>query len=126
MANNSFLVKGWLIAILVFAFGFLKEEITFLFGMALIISIIGLWVLDSHYLYLEREYRWKYDWVIENRIKGNDEYLFNLNPGLKEMRNSSNKNVTDFNGMFKTMFSWSVIYYLVSILLIVITIYIHV
>lgn len=120
MSNNSFLVKGWLVAILVSALGFLKEDITWLFGSALIAAIVGLWALDSHYLYIERKYRWKYEWLIENRINGNEDHLFDLNPDQREMRDPPHRDAKDLLELIRVMRSWSVIYYLVSIAIIAI------
>lgn len=49
-----------------------------------------MWYLDSYYLLLERKYRWKYQWIIEQRInsdkeKANYDYSFNLNPNEYNM-----------------------------------------
>ena len=58
MASNSFSMKGWHIGTI------------------------------SYYLVVERKYRWKYAWVIKNRVNANSpkaDFLFDLNPDKEEM-----------------------------------------
>ena len=85
MANNSFSVKGWAIAILTAVIALFSEkldlEILCVIG---IISSIIFWSLDSYYLKIERLYRWKYEWVINNRPTS-DLYYFDLNPHNSNM-----------------------------------------
>lgn len=100
MANNSFYIKGWHIGLLIalVAFFVSREEVdyTVLFCLTLIVTII-LWLLDSYYLLLERKYRWKYQWVIANRITPDgvsidtSNYL-NLNPNEDSMWENDSKN----------------------------------
>ena len=47
-------------------------------GFMLPISIF--WLLDAYFLRLEKMYRKMYEWVIEERPKGNDKYSFDLDP----------------------------------------------
>lgn len=42
------------------------------------------WRMDTYYLQLERMYRRKYKWVLDNRLKTFD-YAFDLNPENKAM-----------------------------------------
>lgn len=88
MANNSFHIKSWHIGLIsaLAAFFISKETVNYvsLFVLTIIITII-MWYLDSYYLLLERKYRWKYQWIIKNRlnksdIEINNEYFLNLNP----------------------------------------------
>lgn len=100
MATNSFYIKGWHIGLLtaLVAFFVSREEVdyTVLFSLTLIITII-FWFLDSYYLLLERKYRWKYQWVIANRISSNgvsidfSNYL-NLNPNEESMWDNNSDN----------------------------------
>lgn len=93
MASNSFYIKGWHIGLLTALVAFFvsreKVDYTVLFCLTLIITII-FWFLDSYYLLFERKYRWKYQWVIANRIKTNgvaidaSNYL-NLDPNEETM-----------------------------------------
>lgn len=82
MANNSFLLKGWMITIIVAVLALSKEtiltnEITYL-SIVLILPLVVFWYLDAFFLHKERCYRKLYQWVIENR-SSSDEYLYSLN-----------------------------------------------
>lgn len=83
MARNSFLIKGWSVTLMVLFLGLGSEE-----GaghhLLFIPVILMFWGLDSCYLDVERKYRQKYKWIIENRPKGNSEHLFNLSPELSD------------------------------------------
>lgn len=85
MANNSFLVKGWLITLIAVVLALLPET----FNIK-ILCIIGLvvcgcfWYLDGFFLKMEKLYRWKYEWVICNRLT-NDAFCYDLNPYNAEM-----------------------------------------
>jgi hypothetical protein len=82
MGNNSFLVKGWAITLVV---------ATFLFKMPLNYQFIAFlpwllfWYLDAYFLRIEKLYRHSYDWVILNRKKSK-EFLLDLNVKTTEMR----------------------------------------
>lgn len=85
MANNSFLIKGWLITLIAVVLALLPET----FNIK-ILCIIGLvvcgcfWYLDGFFLKMEKLYRWKYEWVICNRLKS-DLFCYDLNPYNLEM-----------------------------------------
>lgn len=75
MANNSFLIKGWTITLVV-ATLLIKGD-----GVQIYISLIPLlmfWFLDAYFLHQERLYRRLYEWVIANRLNTNED-LYNLN-----------------------------------------------
>ena len=86
MANNSFLVKGWLITLIAVALALLPEKIEIkpvcIVGLIIITSF---WYLDAFFLKTEKLYRWKYDWIIANRTIGNDSYYLNLDPYNEQM-----------------------------------------
>ena len=75
MANNSFLIKGWAVTLVVvsllFGGGVYHHFIAF-------IPWIIFWVLDAYFLQLEKLYRKLFDWVRENRPK-TDEHLLSMN-----------------------------------------------
>ena len=85
MSQNSFNVKGWLIALLVAVIALLPETIDI---VALCFMIVGItlifWYLDGFFLKIETLYRWKYNWVISKRLK-TDDFFYNLNPHNKKM-----------------------------------------
>lgn len=43
------------------------------------------WWLDSFFILQEQKYRDKYEWVIQKRLEGNKEFLYDLNPNNKKM-----------------------------------------
>lgn len=80
-ANNSFLLKGWLITLISVILAFSKDSIvinniTYL-SLVLCLPVIIFWYLDAYFLHKEKCYRRLYDWVIENREKTND-HLYSL------------------------------------------------
>lgn len=86
MAQNSFILKGWMVAIIVVVIGVLHEKInTVAIGVLTGIIVLIFWYLDSTFLMLERLYRKKYEWVIKERLEGNSLYLYDLNPYNKNM-----------------------------------------
>lgn len=85
MAGNSFIIKGWYVTFMsaFIAYMFTKKNFSLIFWGSL--PILGCSIYDCYFLYLEKLYREKYNWVIAN-IENND-FLFNLNPHKKEMLN---------------------------------------
>lgn len=85
MSQNSFNVKGWLIALLVAVIALLPETIDI---VALCFMIVGItlifWYLDGFFLKIETLYRWKYNWVVSKRLN-KDDFFYNLNPHNKKM-----------------------------------------
>jgi hypothetical protein len=75
MANNSFLIKGWTITLVVVTL-LLKGNKYHTF--IAFIPILVFWFLDAYFLRLERLYRRLYNWVKDNRLKTED-FLFDLN-----------------------------------------------
>ncbi|MBQ2886718.1 MAG: hypothetical protein IJE43_23625 [Alphaproteobacteria bacterium] len=92
MAQNSFMVKGWVITLVaaccaVSSLNSSEWKILFIFGG---LAIILFWYLDAFFLKMERLYRFKYEWVIKNRMR-KDEYAFDLNPYNKQMWETEKK-----------------------------------
>lgn len=85
MASNSFLIKGWFITLILgfITFGYEKLNFIILIIISLVISVLC-WISDTFFLQLERKYRRKYNWVIENR-NSNSNFLYNLNPNESSM-----------------------------------------
>lgn len=80
MAQNSFMVKGWTISLVAVVLALLPETFD-LIGLCLIgtVAVVCFWYLDAFFLRTEKLYRWKYDWVIANRLNC-DKYCYDLNP----------------------------------------------
>ena len=85
MAQNSFLVKGWLITLIAVVLALLPESFNIrglcIVGLAITICF---WYLDAFFLKTEKLYRWKYEWVIQNRMSSQS-HFYDLNPYNKEM-----------------------------------------
>lgn len=95
MANNSFLLKGWYItltsAILIFLF---KQNFRIeIIGLYLFVITAVFWGLDAFFLKTETLYRWKYAWVIKERLKNNQDNLYDLNPNNLYDLNPYNKSM---------------------------------
>ena len=82
MANNSFLLKGWLITLIVAVLASTTEKIITddisYFGLILILPLVVFWYLDAFFLHKEKCYRELYNWIIENR-ENSDKKLYSLN-----------------------------------------------
>lgn len=108
MASNSFAMKGWHIGIIsaLIVFFFSKDTINY-HALFIVIAAVTLifWYLDSYYLMLERKYRWKYQWVLKNRVNSttlSDEFFLNLNPDKREMWNTD-QNSKEYKAALKTI-----------------------
>lgn len=86
MAQNSFMVKGWLITLLAVIIALLPEtfDVRILCIMGTVITLC-FWYLDGFFLKTEKLYRWKYEWIIKNRYESED-FFYDLNPYNKETR----------------------------------------
>ena len=81
MDNNSFILKGWLISLLVVILMVLPEKTNLIVPISVIfILTVSFWYLDAIYLRSEKLYRKLYEWVVHERLKNNDEELYVLNP----------------------------------------------
>jgi hypothetical protein len=84
LANNSFLLKGWLIAIVSIILSVSKESVfkpesIYLYAI-LCLPFLSIWYLDAYFLRQERLYRKLYEWIILERPTGNTEHLYALDP----------------------------------------------
>jgi len=83
MANNSFLIKGWLLSLIAVVIALLAKDFKLdVITFSLLLPTICFWYLDAFFLQTEKKYRLLYQWVIENRLndKGSNEHLYDLNP----------------------------------------------
>jgi hypothetical protein len=99
MANNSFLLKGWLVSLIAVILALTKDTIVSTdlsyFNLILLLPVIVFWYLDAFFLHKERCYRKLYEWVIVNRNKST-ENSYDLNYKRFEK---------DVKSEFKIMFS---------------------
>ena len=85
MAQNSFMVKGWCLSLVAVVLALLPEKIDTKVLCLLGIAITAcFWYLDAFFLKTERLYRWKYEWVIKNRMKS-EKHFYDLNPYNENM-----------------------------------------
>lgn len=81
MAKNSFLIKGWLISLVVVILALKPNEVNINLSVIILgIVTIAFWYLDAFFLKTEKIYREMYEFVIEEREKGVFNNLYNLNP----------------------------------------------
>lgn len=126
MAHNSFIIKGWLISLIAVVLTLLPEkfEIKWLCLVGLLITIC-FWYLDGYFLKIERLYKWKYDWIISQRLN-TDKYMYNLNPHNSNMwlpnKDGSKKKSPN---EIEVMFSTTLIPLYLPIIIVILIIFIH-
>lgn len=119
MASNSFLLKGWMITLIVAVLALTKDtlvtdDIQYL-SIILFFPLIVFWYLDAFFLHKEKCYRELYKWVVKNRPSTND-FLYSLDYTRFENSVSS---------VLCVMFSWTLLpfYGLTGLVLVSITVY---
>lgn len=123
MAHNSFLIKGWVIAITIAFLGFMgskKNDVDVVVSLLILFPIIILWCLDGYFLYIERCYRNLYQKRVDLRVYG----ITNSNIKYYDLKYNTVVN----ESIFKAIFSKSLMLFYFSIIttLIVIIFYIGV
>jgi hypothetical protein len=82
LASNSFLIKGWYITVtsasMLISRSNLKDHFAISLWVVLIAPIL-FWLLDAYFLAQELLFRKLYQWVIRERLKGNQTFLYDLN-----------------------------------------------
>lgn len=103
MAQNSFLIKGWTVTLVVATLLLKGNKFQVLIAF---IPLIVFWFLDAYFLQLERKYRKLYEWVIEHRLE-TDKYLFDMNVNNKErFADPKYKVQSRFRIMFSITLGW--------------------
>ncbi|MDO9000099.1 MAG: hypothetical protein Q7W45_10070 [Bacteroidota bacterium] len=81
MANNSFLLKGWIVSLIAVLLALTDQTIVATkltyFNLILILPVIVFWYLDAFFLHKEKCYRRLYNWTVSNRTTS-DEHLYSL------------------------------------------------
>jgi hypothetical protein len=72
MANNSFLIKGWAVTLVVISLLFRG---TYYHHLIALIPWGIFWIYDAYFLRLEKLYRELYDWLIANRLTSDEAFL---------------------------------------------------
>lgn len=105
MAQNSFMIKGWVITIFVAVIALDVQTERFIPNLTLSIFPLAFWYIDAYYLYIERQYRNLYENRIILRRNGNSDNIYSL--GLGEI---------GLINVLKTMFSSTIAWFYISIL----------
>ncbi len=87
MSQSSFMVKGWIISLVTITLALLPETINVDIKMLCIpifLATLCFWYLNAFFLKIEKLYRWKYEWVINNRQNTLD-YAYDLNSHNSKM-----------------------------------------
>lgn len=119
MANNSFMLKGWLISLIAVLLALSKDSLLSsdlkLISLILCFPTIIFWYLDAFFLHREKCYRVLYDWVIKNRMTSNENlYSLDFRPHQKKVKSV-------FRIMFsQTLFPFYGLTFLLLIILIII------
>jgi len=107
MANNSFLLKGWAVTLIVAMLSLSKDNISIKIVCIGFFIIVAFWILDAYFLAQERYFRARYD---EVRKKKSEEIDFGM--GL-EAKPTSDMHV------IPVMFSYTLAIYYIALLVVV-------
>jgi len=131
MADNSFKVKAWMMAIIggVIALskellfipsdGQINETATYGISIFLLLMIFSFWYLDGFFLRTEKLYREIYKWVIENRRK-TSYYLYDLNTFSRTLDGKTKNLFEEVDSIPKVMFSKTLIpFYIVPLIFVI-------
>lgn len=101
MSKNSFSCKGWNLTLVAGTFALVPENINKWYICIIILCIdLCFWWMDSFFVLQEQKYRDKYEWIIQKRIEGNSDFLYDLNPNNVNMILEDKR-----RNQFKTAFS---------------------
>lgn len=97
MANNSFILKGWTVSLIVAIFALADRMLNQSYFAFAYIPVITFWFLDAYYLQLERKYVMLY-----NNVRKENTIDFNLNIDKITYKKNKNKNLKYINCLFST------------------------
>jgi len=98
MANNSFLLKGWAITLIVAMIGLSKDDLNYFVLAGVIIVTIIFWLLDGYYLFQERYFRVVYKVVSKKKPEDIDFIMIVDQATLKT--NNANNHVSWLSAIF--------------------------
>lgn len=112
MSQNSFMLKGWAFSIFAIVFALVSSNMNeMLLLIAIGVPLICFWILDAYYLRLEKMYRKMYKNVVDCRLRGLFDNLYDLDPHQYKKEVPS---------LLKVLFSCSLLLFYLSLLLVVI------
>ena len=78
--KTSFIIKGWTVTLITAVLALLPETIDkLIIGLIAGSATLAFWYLDAFYLKVDKSYRLKYNWVVENRMNDSS-HCFELFP----------------------------------------------
>ena len=112
MAEDSFQLRKWYMSMVFIGGGFCYQQNINPdpFMSILLVMTVIFWYLDTFFLRLERLYRRKYAWVIKNRIAGNTELFYNLDPYEKRMWLPDNEYTGPSTETWRCLFSETLLF----------------
>lgn len=112
MSQNSFMLKGWAITLLVGIFALSAQATDKRFILIIYIPLFAFWFLDSFYLQVERKYRTLYKKVLKIKDENID---FNMDI------NNFNKNIVKEEKLnyYDSVFSFTELIFYIPIIVIV-------
>lgn len=114
MANNSFLMKGWVVTLIVAVFVLADSTTNQNYFWVAFVPIIFFWFLDSYYLLLERKYIFLYNEV----RKKSEKVDFDLNIADITYRKVGKKNLKFIGCLFSL--SEIVFYFPLGIIMVIV------
>ena len=117
MGNNSFLIKGWAVTLIVAS---LVIGGTFYQHLVAFFPWFVFWAYDAYFLRMERLYRKLYDWLIKNRLK-TEEFLMEIERTSLDKRFGK-----EIPSMWRVMFSRTlVVFYGFLFVVIIVSVYLN-
>lgn len=109
MAANTSEIKNWTVVLITVVLALLPEKFNLkVLSLVCLSATVVMWYLASYYLFLERCFRLKYQWVIKNRLN-TDDFFFDLNPSRKETWDLYGNNTKAKPKLLRVMFSKSIL-----------------
>ena len=114
MANNSFQLKGWAVALVSIVGALAINGADRRFIILPILPLVAFWILDAHYLKLERKYQVLYRNAIEEDLQ-NINFCMDVN-SIKPNSNEK-KRITTIACLFSKFVAWFYGCILISVVL---------
>lgn len=119
--KTSFTIKGWTITLVTAVLALLPESIEkFVISLVVASATLAFWYLDAFYLKVDKSYRLKYNWVVQNRMT-NTSSCFDLYPyDEKTFFDPSDPRRNTVPGIISLMFSNTLLVFYAPILVLAI------
>lgn len=84
MGSNSFMIKGWCIALIAAIFALSADKANSSFAYIALFPLVFFWGLDTFFLHQEKMYRKLYEKVADGTVK-NDQFTMNASVYKKDI-----------------------------------------